>query len=311
MRVLNSNEYKLFEQIVAMSQYGLLRTMATYLKRHYKNCVVTKEYIYAKGSIPVALVAHLDTVFEPAKEVYYDTRKNVMWSPTGLGADDRAGIFAIIKIIEAGYRPYVIFTTDEEKGGFGADSFANDYLDPPVDLKYIIELDRRGEKDCVFYECDNEKFTKYVEQFGFEKAWGSFSDISFICPSWRVAGVNLSIGYKDEHTYGETFHIDHFFNTVNKVMKMLDVANEAPFFAFVPSRRYWPLSQSKKYNCHKCKNSFAEYELIPVKTKTGSTVFYCPDCVVANVDWCKRCGEPFESEPNNGMLCVNCRSENV
>ena len=38
----------------------------------------------------------------------------------------------------------------------------------PIDLKYIIELDRRGSDDCVFYQCDNHEFDAYVEKFGFQ-----------------------------------------------------------------------------------------------------------------------------------------------
>ena len=41
-------------------------------------------------------------------------QKNVMISPDGLGADDRAGVFMIMNIVKAGFRPHVIFTTDEE-----------------------------------------------------------------------------------------------------------------------------------------------------------------------------------------------------
>ena len=60
----------------------------------------------------------MDTVFyNQPSEIYYDQRKAIMWSPDGLGADDRAGIFAIIQIIADGYRPSIILTTDEERGG--------------------------------------------------------------------------------------------------------------------------------------------------------------------------------------------------
>ena len=66
-----------------------------------KSVVRTKDFLVAKGSIPVALVAHVDTVFtSPPKEeeIFYDSEKNVMWSEVGLGADDRAGVFSILKI---------------------------------------------------------------------------------------------------------------------------------------------------------------------------------------------------------------------
>ena len=51
---------------------------------------------------------------------------------------------------------------------------------PFADMKYIIQLDRRGTSDCVFYNCANEAFIEYVEKFGFIENFGSFSDISEI-----------------------------------------------------------------------------------------------------------------------------------
>ena len=144
MWVLKEKDYKLLENILMTKQSSLKNVLATYLGKKYKNVVQTPEYLYAEGTIPIALVAHMDTVFtEPPTEIFYDTRKNVMWSPQGLGADDRAGVFCILKIIEAGYRPHIIFTTDEEIGCIGASKLA-EIPCPFKDLRYIIELDRRG-----------------------------------------------------------------------------------------------------------------------------------------------------------------------
>lgn len=121
MKVLTEREYGLFERLVAMSQQELHKTLGVYLKSKYSNVIIEKEYIVAVGDIPIALVAHLDTVFgSGVADLYYDQRKGMMWSPQGLGADDRAGLFAILQIVQSGLRPSVILTTDEERGGLGA-----------------------------------------------------------------------------------------------------------------------------------------------------------------------------------------------
>ena len=93
----------------------------------------------ATGDIPIALVAHMDTVFKkPPEEIFFDQKHNVMWSPQGLGADDRAGVFAIVQIVRSGLKPHVIFTTDEECGALGAMALAK--LDCPfTELKYLIQ----------------------------------------------------------------------------------------------------------------------------------------------------------------------------
>lgn len=314
---LKDSDFKLFQQIVVSNQKVLKRTMAKFLRKKYKTVVETDKYVYAEGDVPIALVAHLDTVFDKAPtEIYYDREKNVIWSPQGLGADDRAGVFAIIKIIGAGLRPHIIFTTDEEIGGFGAQSISK--LECPFkDLRYIIQLDRRGFMDCVFYECDNKDFTKYVEDFGFQEAYGSFSDISFICPEWEIAGVNLSIGYKDEHTYSERLFVTPMLATIEKVKVMLQ-EEEIPFFKFMydeyTQRFYARYGLSYAYDfdmivCNGCKKEFFEEEVFPVKDEEGKTIYMCPDCIATEVNWCPSCEEAFKTKDKEVVFCPDCRGK--
>ena len=318
MRLLKENDFRTFEQLCALSQKGMKKTMAHFLRSKYKKVVETEDYIIAEGEIPIALAAHMDTVFpRPANEVFYDKTKNVIWSPQGLGADDRAGIFAIIQIVRKGLRPHIILTTDEEKGAFGAIALGCEDC-PFEDLRYIIQLDRRGADDCVFYDCDNKKFIDYVESFGFIEAIGSFTDISIICPEWKVAGVNLSIGYRDEHSFNEVLFVGQMFNTIDKVVKMLQVSkSEIPKFEFVARAKYhhhWfrclnsHHEKNEPTQCCRCSKEFGVDELIPAKTPDFKTRYYCSDCIVGNVDWCVCCGEAYEipSEGEKMNLCEDC-----
>ena len=319
MCILNENEYKIFEQLTTLNQKGTIQAMSTFLNNNYKEVVTTSKYIYAIGDIPIALTAHMDTVFKsPPKNIYYDEKKNVIWSPEGLGADDRAGIFAIIKIIFSGFKPHIILTTDEERGALGASALVKKVNKPFADMKYIIQLDRRGDNDCVFYDCDNKEFVNYIEKFGFIENIGSFSDISTICPSWEVAGVNLSVGYRNEHSVSETLHITPFLNTVNKVIEMLKDVNNISTFKYVHNNKINSLlknidwnSINTFYKCHGCGTAWSEYELFPVKCRDGKKHFYCPDCIVDNVDWCIVCGQPFEVGKNkNQNICDDCSRGN-
>ena len=313
---LTAKDFKLLKQITSLNKKAMLINMASYLKKKYNNNIVaTQDYLYATGNIPVALVAHLDTVFPiPTYEVYYDREEQVIWSPQGLGADDRAGILAIIKLVRDGYRPHLVLTMDEELGAIGAGSLVAAHLKHPFpDLKYIIQLDRRGSEDCVFYDCENDLFSMYIESFGFKTAIGTFSDISVICPSWGIAGVNLSVGYYDEHSYVETLHVRDFLTTYNKVRNMLDdVKNIAEPYNYICTKR--PFIPKASLNttgirCEHCKHLFDEYEVFPVKGKDGSVKFYCPDCMVTHVSWCEKCNEGFEVAPFEPYhpLCPDCR----
>ena len=70
---MKQEEFELFKCIAGMSQENLRKSLANILKKHYSNVITTKEYIIAQGEIPIALVAHLDTVFAYGKrKIYYD-----------------------------------------------------------------------------------------------------------------------------------------------------------------------------------------------------------------------------------------------
>ena len=227
--------------ILRKTQIELHKYLFEQLTNAYPTTVMDDEnYIIAEGDIPILLVAHLDTVFPESTrrnmEIYFDQKHKVMWSPDGLGTDDRAGVILILKIIEAGYHPHILFTHDEEIGGIGAIDFVWSRLRPKLDIRYMIELDRMGYDDCVFYSCDNPEFINYVASFGFTPSFGTFSDISILMPYMGIAGVNLSVGYLDEHSEGEHWHLDWANETYYKVLAMLSAPPEKPF-KYIPEHR--------------------------------------------------------------------------
>lgn len=176
-------------------------------------------WMYAPGTIPVLMVAHMDTVQGLVKAPLYDQRYKVMSGLSGLGADDRAGVAAIFELLERGHQPHVLLTDGEEKGCIGAGHAADHLPAPPVHC--MIEIDRMNTDDMVFYMCDNPEWEKYVEGFGFTKAFGTCTDISKLMPKWGIAGVNLSAGYFRQHTAGEYLRVDELLRTVNRVEQLL------------------------------------------------------------------------------------------
>jgi len=316
MNQLSKKDYFLYQKLLKMSQAGLHNAMTYVLKDYYgeKNIVVHNKFILAYGDIPIALCAHMDTVFpSPPKEIFYDREQNVIWSPQGAGHDDRAGIFMIIKILESGLRPHIILTTDEEIGCVGAEELVKFKNPFEKNLKYIIQLDRRGYDDCVFYWGDNQKFIKYVEDFGFIERKGSFTDIVVICPEWKICGVNLSVGYRDEHTTSEVLFVSAWFNTLNKVKKML---NNPPKKAFVYTEQKQSPSLALPYGysfysgktcvCGKCKQEVLEEDVYPVRRLDGTKKEFCIDCLSTGVNWCVKCNEPFESLDPKAIICEQC-----
>lgn len=220
------------EKIFSLSAVKLKNTLRNELhklgydegKLHNK-----KDFLYAEGDAPYMLVAHLDTVHKDLPSIIcYSKDGNYMMSPQGIGGDDRCGVYIILELLtKLPFKPYVVFTMDEEIGGLGADAFIEymcGYNAP--DLKYIVEYDRKGNNDCVFYQCDNQPFVDFVEKYGFKRAYGTFSDISLIAPELGVAAVNLSSGYYNPHTEHEYVSMSDMNDIINKSLKMLCAETE-------------------------------------------------------------------------------------
>ena len=150
-----------------------------------KTLISKGNFVLVHGQAPVMLVSHLDTVHEqPVKDICISADGNILMSPQGIGGDDRCGVFALCNIYKsAKIKPWLLFTCDEEVGGLGAKKFClahqQHQLPKEVDnLKLLIELDRKGKNDAVFYRCANPDFEAYITSKGFKTAQGSFSDIS-------------------------------------------------------------------------------------------------------------------------------------
>lgn len=252
---------KSFEQICSMSQKELKAYLKKYLNgKHYK--VIDEDgFLFAKAKdknpIPVLLTAHMDTVhtknITTIEKVPYVTKdgktETRISSPQGIGGDDRCGVYMIMNIIKY-YNVSVLFCEDEEIGRVGAKKFVKTKHVDDIDIKYMIELDRHGSNDAVYYDCDNKEFTKWIEEnTGYKKTWGSFSDISTLMPALKIAGVNFSCGYYNEHKTEEYVVLEEMEATQNMVCELLN--KEIPqTFEFIEDvwSSYYNNSYSKSYS---------------------------------------------------------------
>ena len=213
-----------FETILRLSQMELKKRLKAELKS--RGYLVTDKpgYLYAEGTIPVLLVAHMDTVHrQPVEQICYSEGKAVAMSPQGIGGDDRCGVWMILQILLTA-NCHVLFCEDEEVGCVGAKRFTKGSLQPRVN--YIVELDRRGNNDAVFYRCDNPEFEDFITSFGFETAGGSCSDISYIAPYLETAAVNISCGYYCEHQRHEYIRLEEMELNAARVAQMVTQQTE-------------------------------------------------------------------------------------
>lgn len=202
----------------------------------YGTVISRRNYILVCGQAPVLLVAHLDTVHESVPNVICKSEDgNILMSPQGIGGDDRCGVYALVTVYaHAKVKPWLLFTCEEEIGGVGASVFCKHHKEGNLpdaldDLKAIIEIDRKGSNDAVYYECDNVEFEEYITSKGFQTEFGSFSDISLIAPRLKVAAVNLSSGYYNAHKKHEYINLTELRETIRRVMEIVEESVQPDF----------------------------------------------------------------------------------
>ena len=252
---------KTFQDICRMTQQEVKDYMFQYLSSKKYNVVNEDGFLYARGTVPVLLVAHMDTVHKDQCKVIVNV-DGKMSSPQGIGGDDRCGVFMIMNIVKD-LNCSVLLCEDEESGGIGARKFTKAkykwlnengesedkaYIDN-LDVNFMIEFDRRGNNDAVFYSCDNKDFIDFVTDVtGFKTSQGSFSDISVLMPAAKLSAVNLSCGYYNAHMVTEYVMYDEMMDTIEAAKVLIKEKCDGPF-KYV-AKTYVPMSSyvSTYYN---------------------------------------------------------------
>lgn len=199
-------------------------------------------YIYAVGDTPICLTAHLDTVFGYNRNKNISINRNIISSDEGLGADDRVGVYMILKIIKT-YKCNVLFLEDEECGHSGAVHFiAGPYKDMFIKQNnFCIDLDMAGSNILTFYETTNKDFQKDVTNillnYKVRDPKLGASDLIELTIGWdkegrngiqhyegtNVASFNIGVGYYDEHTLEEYVDFNEVQQAIKDVKKIIEL----------------------------------------------------------------------------------------
>lgn len=246
-----------FVKICKMTQKELkVFLVAELLKCGYTTVINSDGFVYAKGTVPILLTAHMDTVHKEkvgtVVQMLDEDGNIVISSPQGIGGDDRCGIYMILQIVKES-KCSVLFCEDEEIGCVGSKKFTKTgFIKEISELKYCIELDRANGDDAVFYDCDNKEFTDFIlENSGYRLAYGSYTDISEICPVSKVAGVNFSCGYYNPHTLKEYVVFEEMIATMEMVKKLVQV--ECEQFEYIEKKYTY-------YGGRFCRNAWSYYD---------------------------------------------------
>jgi hypothetical protein len=189
-------------------------------------------FLYIPGTRKdrVVLVAHADTVWD---ECYIRQRKDQKIKledgvirgtnpKAGIGADDRAGCAMLYLLRKSGHS--VLITDGEEHGRQGSQYLVNQFPELCSELnshRFMVQVDRRNARDFKCYDVGSADFRKFIHETTAytEPDRFSYTDIVTLCR--RICGVNLSIGYYDEHTSNEHLILEEWLRTYKILSRLL------------------------------------------------------------------------------------------
>lgn len=198
------------------------------------NLIVTK----GESQTYPCVVAHMDTVHkivkdysvwhtipEPGKTVKLFAKKGDI--STGIGGDDKCGIYACLYMLQHIPKIKVVFFTQEEVGCVGSENIDKAFFD---DCRYVIQLDRRHAHDFIDKHFNGRTTSpEFRSEIGhLKKARGFVSTTGTITDSiklWQnnigISCVNISSGYYEPHTDNEYIIIDELWNSVQLAKEII------------------------------------------------------------------------------------------
>ena len=193
-----------------------------------------QKYLFIPGTKddPVLLTAHVDTVWDKnyknkdiaADLSIKDGRVVSNHKTAGIGADDRAGCAALWLLRNSGHSLLLIDGEENSHKGAAYIRKNKEFMRRINDHAFVMSFDLPGRDGYMFHAVKNPKsFAAFLDGAGYkrQKEDGG-SDIFYLCE--KAAGVNVSVGYYDEHKPTESISLDDFYysfslaeNLLNKV----------------------------------------------------------------------------------------------
>ena len=194
-------------------------------------------YFMKIGETDTMFCSHLDTYTHVFQRVYHVIENNLIKTDgtSTLGADDKAGVTIMIKMIENKIPGLYYFFRGEEgvtspSGTWGSKQVSKNYKELFSNYKRCIAFDRRGKTSIITSQshknCCSDDFSEaLIKEFadngmdykkdtgGYWCDSGSFMEIIPEC-------TNISVGYLNEHTKIEEQDIEFLEKLVNTCIKI-------------------------------------------------------------------------------------------
>ena len=228
---------------VQATSYNQFRTFA-YIIRQLKNMecdgvtfYVADGNIYAtKGNADTyaCVVSHMDTVHAISSDLTVvrigdnltGFNKHTM-KQTGIGGDDKVGIFVCLEVLRNFDDIKVAFFRDEEVGCVGSYDADMGFFN---DCRYVLQCDRRGNSDFITeasgVSLSSKKFQRDIAQiiaaYGYSTTSGMMTDVMALKENGlRCSCANISCGYYSPHTSYEYVSVSDVDNCLEMVMDII------------------------------------------------------------------------------------------
>ena len=174
-------------------------------------------YIPPRRYSPVLMVAHADVAGDLVHLPELQENSVAIWNHKHvLGADDRAGCAIVWALRHLGHG--ILIVDGEEYGCCGAQDIMDYHPELREELQnryqFMVEFDRQGCDEYKCYTVGTDAFRQYIESFtGFhEPDRRSRTDIAVLARD--ICGVNLSCGYRRQHSPLEYIVKKDWLNTL-------------------------------------------------------------------------------------------------
>jgi tripeptide aminopeptidase len=189
------------------------------------------------------IVSHTDTVHDIIPDDYYsvgyDEKNSIIYAYdfskrnfTGIGGDDKVGIYIALAVVRDFPSIKACFFRDEEIGCVGSALADLSFFD---DCMYILQCDRKGNADFVTSISGTEISSKdfqsdileIVNQYGYKFHTGGLTDVGKLTA--REVGIscaNMSCGYHNPHSTDEVIDVDDVNNTMDMVYEIIKKLNK-------------------------------------------------------------------------------------
>jgi tripeptide aminopeptidase len=241
---------------VTYNETLMVKFIANWLKENdipyyidsYHNIYATKGNLNDDSKFYPCVISHTDTVHNidtiNVKEEYLkNAQKELKLSlkayndegkPTGIGGDDKCGVFACLKMLKDLPILKAAFFVSEETGCHGSRNSDSEFFN---DIGYVIQFDAPEnwmisqncsgvdlfDKNSTFFEKCNEVLTESMNTQSMRYMNHPYTDVYAITKKYGISSINFSIGYYDYHTKHEYVVVEDVFNGIEIGKKMIEL----------------------------------------------------------------------------------------